>query len=181
MVKEIEELTREVTGDVGKKLILRVEKPIWIDLDDPEHPWTTTPQRDKSFGFVEEGSVLIYQRTTSDEAGEAVIEFVAIKPGVSNRYSRGFSQEDIQSFVEKGIFTLLNVESVGSISIVRGNIFIEDSDKRSYSRVFLPIDIDIISTEKEYVASSHNLLVGERIHLKDILDQYLTYISTLKL
>lgn len=183
MVKEIVRLTKEVTGvsEIGRHLILRVEKPIWVDLDDPEHPWTTTPQRDKSFGFVDDGSVLVYQHTISDEEGDAVIEFVAIKPGVADRYSKGFSQEQIQSFVEEGIFTLLNVESVGSISIVRGNIFIEDSDRRSYSRVFSPIDLDIVSTESEYVMSKFAFQVGERIHMKDILDQFFVYISSLEL
>lgn len=182
MVKEIEELTREVTtGDVGKKLILRVEKPIWIDLDDPEHPWTMTPQRDKSFGFVDKGSVLVYQRTISDEEGEAMIEFVAIKPGIVDIYSKGFHQEDIQSFVEEGVFTLLNVETVASIVIARGNVFIEDPDRRSYSRVFSPIDLDIVSTESEYVTSNYGLQVGERIHIKDILGQFLAYVRTLKL
>ena len=182
MVKEIEELTREVmTRDVGKKLILRVEKPIWVDLDDPEHPWTTTPQRDKSFGFVDKDFVLVYQNTTGDDEGNAVLEFVAIYPGIIDIYSKGFSQEDIQSFVEEGVFTLLNVETVASIVIVRGNVFIEDPDRRSYSRVFSPIDLDIVSTESEYVTSNYGLQVGERIHMKDILDQFLAYVRTLKL
>lgn len=80
MVKEIEikVLTKEVAGidEVGRRLVLRVEKPIWVDFDDPEHPWTTTPQRDKSFGFVSEGSVLVYQHTTGDEEGKKIHAFV---------------------------------------------------------------------------------------------------------
>lgn len=183
MVKEIEELTKEVTTEdmIGRKLILRVEKPIWIDPNDPEHPWTTTPQKVESYDFIDDGSVLIYQNTDRTEEGKLTIVFVVIKPGVARRYSAGFFQEEIQRFTEEGILTLLNIESVREISIVRGNVFIADPDGKSYSRIFLPIDLNVVSTEKEYVMSNHAFQVGEKISMKNILDQYMAYAKSLEL
>jgi len=162
-----------------EKLILGIEKPIWLAVDvEPEYKvkgWTPIkPPHDN--GFIDKGSVLIFDHLYAPEEGEVGLNFIQIMPGPKEETKTAeFFQREIDIFVKEGVMTLLNVEEIHEISIFNEYIFIKYPGRSSFdARVFSPKESYVIMTTEESEKSSYKLGHGEKITLRDLIDMFLT-------
>jgi len=169
------------------ELILGVEKPIWLAIE--EEPsfkiigWTTTkPKYDN--GFIDKGSVLIFNYIYSSTEGDDGLNFIEIRPGqVYESHMPEFYQAEIDSLTKESALTLLRLEDIEEISIMMGEVFIKYFDyitgrQLSFdAKVFSPKDLYIIMGPEESELSNYRIKVGEKISLKRLLQIYSTAVG----
>ena len=171
-----------MVDDKKTQLILGVNKPIWLALE--EEPkfkvlgWTATkPERDN--GFINKGSVLVFDHIYTPTEGEEGLNFIEFRPGsTSQTLTAEFFQKEIDSFVKQDVLTLLDIENIEELSILYENVFIKYFDyipgiKLSFDKkVFSPKDIYIIMGKDESEKSKYNIKIGEKVSLRQLLDVY---------
>lgn len=166
-------------SDGKPKLILGVEKPIWLAVEkEPTFKvigWTTTkPKYDN--GFIDKGSVLVFSHIY--EKYES-LNFIEIRPGgVYESHKPEFDQNEIDYLVTEGALTLLTLEDIEEISIIMGEVFIKyfsyiKGIQLSFdAKVLSPKDLYIIIGPEESKISKYKIKVGEKISLKKLLELY---------
>lgn len=137
--------------DDKTRLILGVEKPIWLATTGPREKseteiigWTATkPVYDN--GFIDKGSALVFIELSSqkDAKGRHALEFMIIYIGpVPGEYPADFYEEEIDSLTKEGALALLRTEDIDEMSIVIGDVFVKYPRRSSFdAQVFSPRDI----------------------------------------
>lgn len=163
------------------KLNLIVKKDLWLAKEiDPEYKilgWTTIkPKFDN--GHIKQDTVLIFSHMYKD-----ALNFVMISPGVQyEEWYTEFLPKEIESLTNEGALEIIKINEIGEADIApgfpeltQGLILIRPSRLFEFTNeAILPNNLYIVMGQRENMRSKGQLVAGEKISLRQLLDVYST-------
>lgn len=106
------------------------------------------------------------------------LEFLVVIPGPVDGYTADFFEEEIDSLTKEGALVLMGAEDIDEATMTLDNICIKYPKDPSFdSPVLLPRDLYIAITKRESDISVGNIVAGEKISLKLLIDVYCTAVG----
>lgn len=170
-----------IGGIVVDKLNLIVKKDLWLAAEpEPKFKileWTTIkPKYDN--GHIKQNTVLIFSHMFKD-----ALNFIMIPSGVQyEKWYAEFLSQEIESLTNEGTLEIIKINEIVEASIVpgfpeltQGPILIRPSRLFEFSNeAILPRDLYIVMGQRENTQSKGELIPGEKISLRQLLDVYST-------
>jgi hypothetical protein len=166
------------------KLNFLVKEDLWLAAEEEPFKilgWTTTkPKFDN--GNINKNIALIFSHMSNDN-----LNFVMAPTGSHyEKWTAEFSQEEIESLTNEGVLELIKMNEIVETDIVSESpeltqgqpILIRESRLFEFNKeAILPKDLYIVMGLRENRQSQGEIITGEKISLRHILDIYSTAIG----
>lgn len=161
-----------------EELNFLVKEDLWLAAEGEPFKilgWTTTkPKFDN--GHIKKNTALIFSHLYKD-----ALNFVMIPPGSQyEAWPAEFLQKEIESLTNEGILVLIKINKIteaditpGFAELTQGPILIRESRLFEFNKeAILPKDLYIVMGSRENTQSQGDIVIGEKISLRHILDVY---------
>jgi len=165
------------------KLNFLVKKDLWLATEEEPFKiigWTAIKPRSDN-GRIETNTVLIFNHMHED-----ALNFIMISPGVQyEKWYAEFLQKEIEYLTNEGILELIKMKEITEAAIVpgfpeltKGPILIRDSTLFEFNKeAILTRGLYIVMGQRENIQSQGELVPGEKVSLRHILDVYTTAVG----
>jgi hypothetical protein len=165
------------------RLNFLIKKDLWLATEEEPFKvlgWTTIkPKFDN--GYIKKNTVLIFSHMFED-----AINFVMIPAGLQYmKWFAEFLQKEIESLTNEGTLELIKINEIveaaiapGFPELTQGPILIRESTLFEFTKeAILPKDLYIVMGPRENRQSQGNIVTGEKISLRHLLDVYSTAVG----
>lgn len=165
------------------KLNFLVKKDLWLAIEEEPFKmlgWTAIKPKSDN-GHIKQNTALIFNHMHED-----ALNFVMISPGVQyEEWYAEFLQKEIEYLTNEGILELIYMEEITEAAIVpgfpeltQGAILARISASFEFDKdAILPRDLYIVMGQRENMQSQGELIPGEKVSLRHILDVYTTAVG----
>lgn len=162
------------------KLNFLVKKDLWLATEQEPFKilgWTAVKPRTDN-GRIKQHTALIFSHMYKD-----ALNFIMVSPGVQyEKWYAEFTQKEIEQLTKEGILELIYMEEITEAAIVpgfpeltQGAILTRISKSFEFDKdAILPRDLYIVMGQRENMQSKGELIPGEKISLRQILNVYAT-------